>query len=244
VVGSSLKWLATSNEHTNFTYDLSPRNREHLTWWVSAVSGAPVDAVRGYLAEIEADEDLRQHIEAGVKRSDRRGLADPQARYGRRLGWYALTRVLRPQHIVETGTDKGLGACVFAAAVLRNGTGTVTTMDFNPDSGYLVSGRYAEVTNRLLGDSVELLHSLDSPVDLFLHDSWHTFEHETAELEAVGPLLTSRSLVLSDNSHATDALVRWAEARDRRFLFFAEQPEDHWYPGSGIGAAWSDASYS
>ena len=45
-------------------------------------------------------------------------------------------------------------------------------------------------------------------MDIFLHDSLHTFEHEAAELAAVGPRLTPNALVLSDNAHATDALMR------------------------------------
>ena len=76
-------------------------------------------------------------------------------------------------------------------------------------------------------------------VDIFLHDSLHTFEHEAAELAAVGPRLTPTALVLSDNAHGTDALMRWAEQSGRQFSFFREQPAEHWYPGSGIGAAWS-----
>jgi hypothetical protein len=74
-------------------------------------------------------------------------------------------------------------------------------------------------------------------VDIFLHDSLHTFEHEAAELAAIGPRLTPTALVLSDNAHATDALMRWAEQSGRQFSFFREQPAEHWYPGSGIGAA-------
>ena len=39
--------------------------------------------------------------------------------YGRRLGWYALVRALKPRTVVETGADKGLGSCVLAALRLR-----------------------------------------------------------------------------------------------------------------------------
>jgi hypothetical protein len=45
--------------------------------------------------------------------------------------------------------------------------------------------------------------------------------------------------VLSDNAHATYALMTWAEATGRQFSYFAEQPADHWYPGGGIGLAHS-----
>jgi predicted O-methyltransferase YrrM len=238
VLRKSGRWLVRSREHTNFTYHLSARNLEHLAWWIATVAATDVAEVRGYIAELDADQELRRHIEQATLESARRGLADRDVRYGRRVGWYALTRALRPQHVVETGTDKGSGSCVFAAALLRNETGRLTTIDVKPDSGYLISGPYAEVIDRLVDDSVNALRNDRAPVDLFLHDSWHTFEHEIAELGAVAPRLTDRALVLTDNAHASDALLRWSESTGRRFLFFAEQPADHWYPGSGIGAAW------
>lgn len=233
----SATWLLRSREHTNYTYDLTPRNLEHLAWWVATLTGAPVQQVRAVIAEAQSDGELHEHIRRGIEASDRRGLADRKVRLGRRLGWYALVRVLRPDHVVETGTDKGHGSVVLAAALLRNGRGRLTTIDIHPDSGYLISGPYAKVADRIVGDSIAALGDVRG-VDIFLHDSLHTFGHEAAELAAVGPRLTSNALVLSDNAHATDALMRWAEQSGRQFSFFREQPAEHWYPGSGIGAAW------
>ncbi len=194
----------------------------------------PVADTRRYIAELGDNTGLRDHILTGTASSDRRRLADNDVRYGRRVGWYAIVRALKPEHIVETGTDKGLGSCVLAAALLRNDIGRLTTIDTSPDAGYLITGRYAEVTNQVRGNSVEVLPEV-AQVDLLLHDSWHAFEHETAEYEAAH--LTSRALVLSDNAHSTDALLEWAERTGRQFAFFHEEPDRHWYPGGSIGAA-------
>jgi predicted O-methyltransferase YrrM len=236
--GRSARWLVGSREHTNYTYDLTPRNLEHLAWWVALVTGEPVDRARGWIAEANEDTDLRAHVRETTARASRRGLADTTVRYGRRLGWYALVRAVRPERVIETGTDKGLGSVVLAAALLRNGSGRLSTLDVNPESGYLISGRYAEVVDRVIGDSVETLAAGREPVDVFLHDSLHTFEYETAEFTAVQPRLSAGALVLSDNAHESDALAAWAERTGRQFSFFAEQPAGHWYPGDGIGAAW------
>jgi hypothetical protein len=241
LLGRSTRWLVRSREHTNFTYDLTARNREHLAWWVANLAGVQdVEKVRGLISELDDDTELNAHISQATLLSDRRGLADREVRFGRRLGWYALTRILQPEHIVETGTDKGLGSCVFAAALLRNGHGRLTTVDINPDSGYLITGRYAAVVDRVMGDSIDVMGSGTTPVDMFIHDSWHTFEHEFGELEAVAPRLSPGAMVLSDNAHDSDALLRWAEKSGRRFTFFREEPSGHWWPGDGIGAA-SDA---
>jgi predicted O-methyltransferase YrrM len=238
LLARSARWLARSREHTNYTYDLSERNLGHLAWWVSAVAACPVAEARTYIAEARDDVFLRDHVHETTLRSRRRGLGDPTARLGRRLGWYALVRALKPERVVETGTDKGLGSVVLASALLKNGRGRLTTVDVNAESGYLVAGRYAGVVDRVIGDSVALLSASSDPVDVFLHDSLHTWEYENAELEAVGPRLGPRAVVLSDNAHMTDALSTWAEKSGRQFLFFREEPVDHWYPGDGIGAAW------
>jgi hypothetical protein len=237
MAAASVRWLVRSREHTNLTYNLTPLNREHLAWFVAFVANVPVARVRGYLDEIEGDTALQEHVRAGTEASARRGIADPEARYGRRVGWYAIVRALAPAHIVETGTDKGLGSCVLASALLRNGAGRLTTIDINPASGYLISPPYDAVVDRRVGDSLETLSGLDTPVDLFLHDSDHSPEYEAAEFAAVAPHLSDRAFVLSDNAHVTNELSTWAERNKRRFLFFDERPAAHWYTGDGIGVA-------
>ena len=233
---ASLRWLVTSREHTNLTYDLTPLNLEHLAWFVALITNSEVSEIRGYIQEVQTDTALIDHVQRVTAASPRRRLADRRVRLASRIGWYALVRATKPMHVVETGTDKGLGSVVLAAALIANGSGRLTTIDINEESGYLVQGRYAAVTDRLIGHSVALIRELTN-VDLFLHDSLHTREHELAEYEAATPNLTTNALVVSDNSHVTDALPFWAETTGRKFNFFSEQPKDHWYPGGGIGVA-------
>ncbi|HWL01318.1 MAG TPA: class I SAM-dependent methyltransferase [Microbacteriaceae bacterium] len=234
--GATTRWLFGSRENTNYTYDLTPRNREHLAWFVAHVAGIPLAEARGYLQEVLDDEELAAHVAGETRTSRYRWLADRVPRYGRRIGWYAFVRALKPDVLVETGTDKGLGSVVLAAALLRNGKGRLTSIDINPAAGYLISGRYAEVTDLVISDSIQALGALRE-VDLFIHDSDHTAEHEYAEFTAIAPNLRPDGLVLSDNSHATDSMPRWAEETGREFLFFDERPARHWYPGAGIGTA-------
>lgn len=242
VVGVSLRWLFTSREHHNYTYSLTKLNRGHLAWYVATVCDVPVARVRGWFDELEGDDTLRAHIEATTAASPRRGLADRQVRYGRRLGWYAIVRARRPRHVVEAGVDKGLGTCVLAAALLRNAEeghpGRLTGLDINPDAGYLLGPPWSDVVDLVLGDSVESLKRLERPVDIFLHDSDHSVAHERAELSALKGKLAPGALLLTDNVTHTDVLARYAEANGLRFLAFTERPARHWYPGDGIGAAW------
>jgi hypothetical protein len=242
VLRASVRWLVSSKEHTNITYELTPLNKSHLAWWVANVSHIPVAEARKFIEEVENDQDLLGHVRDLTRQSDRRRLADDTVLLHKRVGWYALVRALQPHHIVETGTDKGLGSVVLAAALIRNGSGTLTTVDVNPTSGYLIGEPYSRVITRVVGDSVTKLRELESPVDLFLHDSLHTREHEIAELDAVSEMLSSGAAVVSDNSHVTDALPTWAESNGFSFFYFQEMPSDHWYPGGGIGLAFTSGT--
>src|SRR4029078_7598918 len=87
------------------------------------------------------------------------------------------------------------------------------------------------------GDSVAALAALPGPVDIFLHDSDHSREHDRREYAPAAPRRAEDAIVLSDNVTKTDVLPRFAESTGRRFLAFREQPAGHWYPGDGIGAA-------
>lgn len=119
-VQSIFTWLASSNENTNFTYDLTLLNLRYLASFLSVATRAPLAQIESYLEELLCDDELRAHIRERVLAVDGGRLADPEARYGRRIGWYALVRACRPRVVVETGVDKGLGTCVIAAALRRN----------------------------------------------------------------------------------------------------------------------------
>jgi hypothetical protein len=243
VVGRSARWLFTSREHHNYTYDLTAISREHLAWFVATICDVPVARVREYFAEIDGDEELRGHILRATAASGRRGLADRQVRYGRRIGWYALARARKPAHVVETGVDKGLGTLVFASALLRNAAeghpGRLTSLDINPEAGYLAKAApWREVVDLVIGDSLASIAALDRPVDLFLHDSDHHLVHERREFSTVEKHLAPGAAVLTDNVTMTNALADFAERTGRRFLAYRETPAEHWYPGDGIGLAW------
>jgi hypothetical protein len=237
VLGRSVDWLVRGRETTNLTYDLDPLNRDQLCWFVAAVSGAKIGQVREWVSELEDDRQLFDHVASRLSSHPRRGIGAREPHWARRLAWYALVRASEPEHVVETGTHFGLGSCAIAAALLRNGHGRLTTIDIDPQAGYLIGGPWADVIDQRIGGSIELLGGLDE-VDVFLHDSLHTYDYETQEFQAVEPRLRAGALVLSDNAHDSAALSDWADRTGRQYLFFKEQPAHHWWPGDGLGVAW------
>lgn len=237
IIRQSARWLLRSREHTNLTYDLTPLSYEHLAWMVAEITGDSILSIKEYIEELHRDTDLALHITDATRRSKRWRLADPVPRYGRRAGSYALARALQPEHVVETGTDKGLGTCVIAAALLRNGHGRLTTIDINPDAGCLIGDQYAKVVDVEIGDSTTILPRLGKPIDLFFHDVHYSAEQERAEYDAIEALASDNTVLVSSNAEMTNELAQWAQVRGRQFLYFHELPADHWYPGAGVCAA-------
>jgi hypothetical protein len=240
-VARSFAWTLRSREHYNYSYDLQPRNLEHLAAFVSVITGQSRKLTRNYLREIETDAALKDHVVRLNRSHAERFVADAEARFGRRMGWYALIRAQKPRVIVETGVDKGLGSCVIAAALLRNSAegspGRLYALDINPNAGYLLTKPYNDVAEMVYGDSLVTIAGLKDEVDFFIHDSDHSAEHEEKELRAVEHKLSPKAVVLSDNADCTDELLKFAERTGRQFLFFGEKPRSHWYPGEGIGVA-------
>lgn len=237
----AMQWLFQSNENTNFSYDLTKANKDYLGSFVSHITGRPFAEVRSYIAELEKDTQLMEHVQRMTAASDQRHLADRQVWFSKRLGWYAFVRALKPAVTVETGLDKGLGSCVIARALQRNEQdghpGRYFGTDINPKAGYLFSGDLAKCGTLLYGDSLESLRKFSGSIDLFINDSDHSADYEREEYELIRSKLSAKAVVLGDNAHATDELFKFSVKYGRGFLFFAEKPKDHWYPGGGIGVS-------
>ena len=235
------RWLLTSKEITNYTYDLSERNIHYLASLISDITQKEYDEIMGYIKEIQHDDALKTHVKRLTEQSEESVYSDKRAAFGKRMGWYALARAKKPKIIIETGVDKGLGSCVLAAALMRNASegheGYYYGTDINPKAGYLFCAPYTQFGEILYGDSIESLKKFDQKIDLFINDSDHSPDYEAQEYQVVAPKLAPNALILGDNAHATDKLFQFAQASNRQFLFFQENPLNHWYPGGGIGIA-------
>jgi len=237
-------WLVRSKEYTNFTYDLDDLNSKYLAWFVAVICRMRVDTLRSYITELHNDRDLETHVRRLSSAGKFRHVSDPHSRYARRAGWYALVRALKPNVVIESGVDKGLGSCVLASALKRNAQegqrGYLYGIDVDPNAGYLFQAPYTDYGRILYGDSLSVLRDFRHSIDLFIHDSRHSPEHERSEFELIASQLSHGAVVLSDNAHSTGELMAFAERTSRQFLFFQERPRSHWYPGGGIGAAFPE----
>jgi hypothetical protein len=233
------KWLFASREDTNFTYDITDASINYLAHTIANVTHISVAQVIEYINEARYCTELQGYVISKTLSSEDRERSDAKCQFGRRLGWYAFTRILKPSVIVETGIDKGLGSVLLCYGLLRNReegfSGKYYGTDINQSAGWLLGPPYKDVGTILYGDSLESLKSFSQSIDLFINDSDHSAEYEYQEYHTIMNKLSPGAVILGDNSHCTNKLSLFSEETQRDFLFFREDPTNHWYPGAGIG---------
>ena len=173
-------------------------------------------------------------LERTIRQSHREGGRSFYAQFRAPFELYALVRLLKPDHVVETGVSSGVSSAHFLTALQRNGRGTLHSIDQpiqqrgvklapgesgvsvppGRSSGWAVPEALRDGWDLRIGSSQkrlpELIHDIPS-IGLFLHDSLHTPRHLTFELSSIEPKLTARAVVLVDNTIWTGkALDRFA----------------------------------
>jgi predicted O-methyltransferase YrrM len=139
---------------------------------------------------------------------------------GRALLLYITTRVLKPDIVVETGCFTGWDSAVILQALDRNGRGHLHTIDLPardgvfsqhgdhaalPDGlhpGFLVPDafkpRWSFTEGNVRDDLMPLLARLGA-IDVFFHDSDHTYAHMMWEYAAALPHIRPGGLIVSDD---------------------------------------------
>jgi len=148
---------------------------------------------------------------------------------------YAAVRLLRPKIVVETGIHRGVSSLFILQALEDNDYGNLYSIDL-PGAEYKINEKKIEKSTlsvtkvgicvpstlqkrwtKILGDSKKklpiLLQKLKT-VDLFLHDSNHSYEHMMFEFRTVWPYLSDNGILLADD-------VNW----NRSLLDFSNQVE-------------------
>lgn len=118
---------------------------------------------------------------------------------------YILVRASQPRNVVETGVLYGATSGHILAALAQNGEGTLYSIELGreqdePPHDFFVPSQLKSRWNLIMGDSrreLPLLVDRLPGIDLFHHDSLHTFDHMTWEFETVFPHLAESGVLSS-----------------------------------------------
>lgn len=234
-----LRWLVRSREWANFSYDFTPQGLDAVACAIAVLGGPSPAQVRQWADELRRDSVFAERHAQRVQHTRLARISDPTLHYGRCLVRYLLVRAARPRLTFEAGTDRGLSTWAMVRALVHEGLGPaqarIVTVDIADDRGEFLEGDEGGYVSRHVGDSVALLHAHDAPIDLFIHDTVNDDAHTRAQMAALEPRLAPGAWVHS--AWFSRAFVGACEAAQWPLLMYAEQPADHWYPGSRCGLA-------
>ena len=135
---------------------------------------------------------------------------------------YTLCRMIKPEIVIETGVAYGVTTAFILKALSQNNRGILHSIDLPPlgkdaDAfvGILVPDDLKSRWNLHRGVSRRILPKLLpqlGKVDLFVHDSLHTYWNIKRELRLVSPYLSRISVVLADDIEDNVAFHEWADA--------------------------------
>jgi hypothetical protein len=168
------------------------------------------------------------------------------------LALYTLVRWLRPEVIVETGVSRGISSKIILSALEENESGTLYSIDLpnakwtdergtqwddsipkSEKTGGLVPKNLRFRWNLLIGESRAVLPSLLNrigPIDVFIHDSEHSYAHMMFEFNTAWPFVRDSGLMISDDEDYNNAFKDFVGSLDGPFAkTFVKNSDGHKY---------------
>lgn len=149
---------------------------------------------------------------------------------GAALFLFALVRHLRPDRVLELGTNLGISAAYLAAAIRLNDRGALVTLDASEERMRVARDLFSrlnleDVIEARLGRFQALLPAvLQEPFGVAFVDGHHQEQETLAEVELMLPALTPPGVIVFDDIAWSDGMKRaWSKLRtDARVRTSAE----------------------
>ena len=154
---------------------------------------------------------------------------------------YILVRALKPNTFVETGVSGGESSSYILQAMNDNNKGHLYSIDLPPDfdqkarnvvipngetSGWAIPTHLKKSWTLKLGSSKDLLNPLLQnlkEIDMFCHDSLHTYDHMLFEYETSWQYLKKNGIIITDdvatmNKLGHSPLLDFVDAHNENFI--------------------------
>lgn len=176
---------------------------------IASITASPQDKIDELYREINASPWFEEVIKKTAMR--RRAFDLTMLSPLRAPALYVLIRLARPEIVVETGVADGFSSVFILQALEKNGKGKLYSIDLPEQPGQELHGKKTgwlipeELKYRwslALGSSKERLPALLQGlggIDLFYHDSDHSYENMTFEFNTVIEYLKQGSFIVSDD---------------------------------------------
>lgn len=143
---------------------------------------------------------------------------------------------MRPDRVLETGVGRGVSSAYILDALARNDRGRLWSIDLPPlnpswqsQTGAAVPDHLRSRWTYLRGASSRMLPRLLrelGTIDIFLHDSLHTYANMSFEFTQAWPRLAVGGIVVSDDADCNGAFARFSDAVGGQPLLVRERNKD------------------
>ena len=178
------------------------------------LTGANTTEIQEYIAEIKLNREFHNCVDENRSAHSRRPYSSWDFGIGKSLSvvLYAICRRQRPDIVVETGVASGVSSSYILCALNQNNRGQLYSIDLprwqENESGWMIPNYLRRRWQLILGRSSEELAPLlqkVAKIDIFLHDSDHSYQNMLWEFRTAWTFLKAGGLLLSHNIDYNDA---------------------------------------
>jgi predicted O-methyltransferase YrrM len=194
---------------------------------IPRLTGAKRSAVEEIYSKILNEKELENHIQDKL-----RGRYCGQISFTAARSLYTICRLLQPRIVVETGVGAGISSAFILKALEDNSCGLLYSIDLpnyeepwglpvDQRSGFVIPDHLRSRWGLHLGPTSETLPKVLSEVgqvDIFIHDSEHTYTNMLFEYQTAWPSIREGGLLLSDD-------VNWNAAFHDFSLYVKRRPQ-------------------
>jgi hypothetical protein len=173
---------------------------------------------------------------------------------------YILIRFFKPENVLETGVYYGGNSSFALRALDKNKKGKMTSIDFpdydiretSSDSarhslvgdtelytpslrpGFMVPLPLKERWNLFEGDSLAIIPTLDIRFDMYIHDSDHSMQFLSKEMELAWNKLSDDAIFLVDDIDWSNAFYAFCSAKRLYPMLFTDNGKDNLRVRTGV----------
>jgi predicted O-methyltransferase YrrM len=142
---------------------------------------------------------------------------------------YSIARIMKPTIIFETGVANGHSTYLLLHALLKNGRGQLYSTDISPNAGSLLANKDRINWRLMVIDTARKKSSFReavnkvSQIDLFVHDSDHSYRWSKFEYETVLTKMASDSVMASDDVHGSYSFIDFAKGISAKPIFLIDK---------------------
>lgn len=200
---------------------------------ITSLTGAKISDINRFLKEIKLGDNFMSALEKKFRvrkfiKQDFMIFRKGGTMFFHTLTMYVLTRIIKPEIVVETGGTPGKSSAFILKAMSVNNKGTLYTVDLPPadlkkwdeivesssnismhnilpheeSSGWIVPNEFKGRHKIVIGKSSHRLFPLLKElkqIDMFIHDSEHSYENMLWEYRTAFPFIRVGGILLSDD---------------------------------------------